>query len=309
MRFASSGRCVWPRAASRIATREPYPFCSISSIGSGLVATRATSTTRSCSATWPSGRWTGHCESARKWRRKGLKTFDPRPEMRPAGPVDPQVRCLPSSIRGGVQVARKRRRKSLERLDSRPEMAPRLACRMTGPRPSNTVTPAHAGSRRRSRLTFNTRHLWLARLRGHDNDRTAWALLFLIWTARNPLKSPESDERIQENPSPFSWSGLVWIWFGLEQFGLRRSQTAWPVAPASPFANGAPGAGVAKATAPGGLQNRPELSKPAATDASRSVAATCCEDSAAGDWGESACAIFGARELSHRPWGRYTSEG
>src|SRR5271157_6109093 len=46
---------------------------------------------------------------------------------------------------------------------------------------------------------------------------------FLIWIARNPLKSPESDEGIQENPSPFSWSGLVWIWFGLEKFGLRRS--------------------------------------------------------------------------------------
>ena len=152
MRFA--GRCVWPRAASRMATRKPYPFCSMSSIGFGLVATRATSTTRSCSATWPSGRWTGHCESARKWRRKGLKTFDPRLEMRPAGSVDPQVRCLPSSIRGGLQVARKWRRKSLERLESRPEMAPRLACRMTGPRPSNTVTPAHAGSRRRSRLNL-----------------------------------------------------------------------------------------------------------------------------------------------------------
>src|SRR5271165_6309437 len=144
---------------------------------------------------------------------------------------------------------------------------------------------------------------------GSGRRRDSVLEFFLILTARNPLKSPESDERIQENPSPFSWSGLVWIWFGLEQFGLRRSQTAWPVAPASPSANGAPGAGVAKATAPGGLQNRPELSKPAATDASRSVAATCCEDSAAGDWGESACAIFGARELSHRPWGRYTSEG
>src|SRR5271166_706908 len=46
---------------------------------------------------------------------------------------------------------------------------------------------------------------------------------FLIWIARNPLKSPESDEGIQENPSPFSWSGLVWIWFGLEKFGLSRS--------------------------------------------------------------------------------------
>jgi len=54
---------------------------------------------------------------------------------------------------------------------------------------------------------------------------------FLIWAARNPLKSPESDEGIQENPSPFSWSGLVWIWFGLEEFGrrlFRRIGTAYP---------------------------------------------------------------------------------
>ena len=45
---------------------------------------------------------------------------------------------------------------------------------------------------------------------------------FLTWIARNPLKSPESDEGIQENPSPFSWSGSNWLWFGLEEFGPRR---------------------------------------------------------------------------------------
>ena len=44
---------------------------------------------------------------------------------------------------------------------------------------------------------------------------------FFIWTARNRLKSPELDEGIQENPSPFS--GLVWLGFGLEEFGPRRS--------------------------------------------------------------------------------------
>ena len=44
---------------------------------------------------------------------------------------------------------------------------------------------------------------------------------FLIWTACNLLKSPESDEGIQDNPSPFSWAGLVGIWFGLEEFGLE----------------------------------------------------------------------------------------
>jgi len=55
---------------------------------------------------------------------------------------------------------------------------------------------------------------------------------FFIWIASNPLKSPESDEGIQENPSPFSWCGLVWLGFGLEEFGLRRSARGpRPVAP------------------------------------------------------------------------------
>src|SRR5271166_1497368 len=58
---------------------------------------------------------------------------------------------------------------------------------------------------------------------GSGRRRDSVLEFFLILTARNPLKSPESDEGIQENPSPFSWSGLVWIWFGLEEFGLRRS--------------------------------------------------------------------------------------
>src|SRR5271166_1119891 len=58
---------------------------------------------------------------------------------------------------------------------------------------------------------------------GSGRRRDSVLEFFLILTARNPLKSPESDERIQENPSPFSWSGLVWIWFGLGEFGLRRS--------------------------------------------------------------------------------------
>ncbi len=51
----------------------------------------------------------------------------------------------------------------------------------------------------------------------------SWSCIFLIWSAGKPLKRPESDEGIQENPKPFSWSGLAWIWFGLEEFGLRRS--------------------------------------------------------------------------------------
>src|SRR5208337_301170 len=48
-------------------------------------------------------------------------------------------------------------------------------------------------------------------------------LIWTVWTARNLLKSPESDEGIQDNPSPFSWSGFVWIWLSLGEFGLRRS--------------------------------------------------------------------------------------
>ena len=50
-----------------------------------------------------------------------------------------------------------------------------------------------------------------------------WNLRFFIWTACNPLKSPESDKGIQENPRLFSWFGLAWLWFGLEKFGLTRS--------------------------------------------------------------------------------------
>ena len=41
--------------------------------------------------------------------------------------------------------------------------------------------------------------------------RPGAGVAFLVWIARNPLKSPELDEGIQENPSPFSWSGLVWL--------------------------------------------------------------------------------------------------
>src|SRR5271166_1381791 len=53
------------------------------------------------------------------------------------------------------------------------------------------------------------------------NEPRSVRAVFLLWTARNPLKSPESDEGIRHNPSPFSWFGLVRVWFGLEKFGLR----------------------------------------------------------------------------------------
>ena len=46
--------------------------------------------------------------------------------------------------------------------------------------------------------------------------------IFFLWTHRNSLKSLESDEGIQENPSPFSWFGLVRLWFGLDEFGPGR---------------------------------------------------------------------------------------
>ncbi len=39
---------------------------------------------------------------------------------------------------------------------------------------------------------------------------------FFLWIARNPLNSPESDEVIQVNPSPFPWYFLVWLGFGLD---------------------------------------------------------------------------------------------
>ena len=48
----------------------------------------------------------------------------------------------------------------------------------------------------------------------------------LLWIARNPLKSPESDEGIQENPSPFSWSFLVFLGLALVRLGAT-----WPEAP------------------------------------------------------------------------------
>ena len=44
----------------------------------------------------------------------------------------------------------------------------------------------------------------------------------MTWIARKPLKRPEWDEGIQENTSLVSWSGLDWLWCGLEEFGPRR---------------------------------------------------------------------------------------
>ena len=59
-----------------------------------------------------------------------------------------------------------------------------------------------------------------------DGTRPRSRFLFLIWFARNPLKSPETDEGIQENPSPFAWFFLGWLGPALDEFGLlpNRSQ-------------------------------------------------------------------------------------
>lgn len=51
------------------------------------------------------------------------------------------------------------------------------------------------------------------------------AAIFLLGFARNPLKSPESDEEIQENPRLFPWFFLVWL--GL---ALVRLEEIWPEA-------------------------------------------------------------------------------
>src|SRR5271165_5344438 len=79
-------------------------------------------------------------------------------------------------------------------------------------KPAQTLAFAHKTSRK-----FGLRMLVVGR------GTPSWSCIFLIWTAGKPLKRPESDEEIQENPNPFSWSGLAWIWFGLEEIGLRRS--------------------------------------------------------------------------------------
>src|SRR5208337_2725713 len=97
--------------------------------------------------------------------------------------VQPRPAIFGRRWTGRVRVGWKCCRKALKRLNPRPEMA----------RPPREPTRVHLGE-------FH----------------------FLIWVARNPLKSLESDEGTQENPSPFSWSGLVL--FGLAWFGLG---SAW----------------------------------------------------------------------------------
>jgi len=101
---------------------------------------------------------------------------------------------------------------------------PKVACGALAGQPDRVdvlVTPkaAHAGLRhprtssRGAHCPGNGPRSMLAAGRPSQSRE----LRFLIWIAGNLLKGPESDEGIQDDPSPFSWSGLVWIWFGLEE--------------------------------------------------------------------------------------------
>jgi|SRR5271166_1610834 len=163
----------------------------------------------------------------------------------PAPGPDPGVARPPSPglTRGLIPGGRMWRRKSLQRLDWRPEMAPRLARRSASPRPAvidprwrgKCGSPLQGGpcgrAVRHQRTSSGGAHClrrWAskdARWPPGADGTPSWEF-FLIWIARNPLKSPESDEGIQENPSPLSWSGLVWLWFGLEEFGLEAFREA-----------------------------------------------------------------------------------
>jgi hypothetical protein len=53
---------------------------------------------------------------------------------------------------------------------------------------------------------------------------------FFIWIRRNPLKSPESAEGIQGNPSFFAWISLDFAWINLALVRLEvvAGPTAFP---------------------------------------------------------------------------------
>src|SRR5208337_1792665 len=96
------------------------------------------------------------------------------------------------------------------------------ACVTPQPAANRTGTASRQGGRRHRRGRRGT---------GSGETTRLGVEFFLLWNPRNPLKSPESDEEIQENPSPFPWFGLVWlgpalVW--LEGFGR-------PVAPVAPL--------------------------------------------------------------------------
>src|SRR5208337_1805396 len=70
-------------------------------------------------------------------------------------------------------------------------------------------------------------------------DSPSLGVTFFLWIARNPLKSPESDEEIQENPrksKPVSlvFLGLAWvrlggIWRKAAEKTEIRAETALPM--------------------------------------------------------------------------------
>ena len=198
--------------------------------------------------------------SARDRRRKGLKTFDPRPETRRARrPASP-----PSSIRGGFEVAQSPENGSVKVFGDFLFRA--WPCGPSGlsddwaPPIQHCHAPRTRGSRAVAGPGLDLQHpsSLAARFRGYDNDRTAWASLILIWTARNSLKSPRIGQGIRENQSPFSWSGLVWIGFGSGEFGLKAFRVVVVGRTRlSILANGAPVGGVAKAITPGRLRQPP----------------------------------------------------
>ena len=126
--------------------------------------------------------------------------------------VPPAAACDRSGARAGEKGLRKVFRprvadNSLISRDSRSKMEGRV------PRRAHDASLKLRGARPEANAA-------LRRVAGFGN--TGAGRPFLIWIARNPLKSPESDEGIQENPSPFPWSGLDLLWFGLEEFGPRR---------------------------------------------------------------------------------------
>jgi hypothetical protein len=51
---------------------------------------------------------------------------------------------------------------------------------------------------------------------------------FFLWNRRKSLKSPDSDERIQGNPSIFDLVFLGFVWSGLVLFGLAWRNLAAP---------------------------------------------------------------------------------
>src|SRR5271166_3542306 len=107
-----------------------------------------------------------------------------------------------------------------------------------------------------------------ARVRGQDNGRAAWELLFLLWLGRNPLKSPESHEEIQENPSPFSSKKSKKIQARFLGFAWSDLGSAWAYL-ACPGGGSSTPAGAPSASP---SSNRPRRARVAARPSPRALA-------------------------------------